>query len=67
MAARLVLGGCLFILGLSVALACGSHMNKGGTGRITTTVTTNESVTFGTTYGPTASVTFGTTFGSTGP
>lgn len=41
-AARLVLGLCLFALGLSVALACDS---RGANDRLTTTVTTNGSVT----------------------
>jgi hypothetical protein len=42
---RLALATCLFVLGLSVALACGSHMNKDENARLTTTVTTNGSVT----------------------
>jgi hypothetical protein len=43
LATRLIIGGCLFMLGLSVALACGSH--DGENARLTTTVTTNGSVT----------------------
>jgi hypothetical protein len=41
LAIRLSLAGCLFVLGLAVALACDSHMND----RLTTTVTTNGSTT----------------------